>query len=407
MASIERIKVNDETIFVIHNNGKRKTLTSKNNIKKLLEICHKHNRYFGKNNTLENTDIIIKEFDSYINQKNKQKKKLKIMYDNINKLSDKIKLVKRLTPKGKIIVTATLATTIGITSLGISSLIKDKKNTPGNEPYITIEELPEYIDDFKNIEMSTPSITIDDISDELIESINTDTVIEIDNNELNEMLEENNEFHFSYTDRTNEESLKNAKRYEDLFEKYGNMYGIDPNLLMAMAAQESSGNHYDHLKGNYGIGIMQIEKGVHLNTTLKAYNFETGEIDSIKVTEENIKDLETNIQMGTIILRNNIEANNYNIPLALQTYNLGPGNMSKVISNASDATGLLKNDIKDNTTNPEWLNYRNTVHAGDSKYIEHVFSYIKSGTTISVKDRDGNSIQQNIVNDEVNIKQIA
>lgn len=394
----------DENIIKIHKDGKLCTLTNPNSIKILLDICHKNNFYFkSKKATLRNADKVIREFDSYRANKTGKKKKLNIAYNNIKKLINNSKLV-RMNPIEKTVLVTGLATTIAFTAMAFNnnSNNKSNKNYIAVESQSIIEELPEYVDE--EVVTETPIINIQD------ESFNYDTenedgiiIHETETNdtyEINQMLEED-VFHFEYTDRTDSENLNNAMRYEDLFKKYGNMYGVDPNLLIAMAAQESSGNHYDNLKGNYGIGIMQIEKKVHINSTVKAYNFETGEIDKIKVTEEAIKDLETNIQIGTIIIRNRLEENNYNIALALQSYNFGIGNMNTVINNCSDSTGLLKSDIRNNCTNPEWLNYRNTISVGDSQYIEHVFSYIPNNTVLTIKDRDDNDHSLKIVNDSI------
>lgn len=394
----------DENIIKIHKDGKLCTLTNPNSIKILLDICHKNNFYFkSKKATLRNADKVIREFDSYRANKTGKKKKLNIAYNNIKKLINNSKLV-RMNPIEKTVLVTGLATTIAFTAMAFNNNSNNKsdKNYIAVESQSIIEELPEYVDE--EVVTETPIINIQDESFNY-NTENEDGIIihETETNdtyEINQMLEED-EFHFSYKDRTDSENLSNAKRYEDLFIKYGNMYEVDPNLLMAMAAQESSGNHYDNLKGNYGIGIMQIEKKVHINSTVKAYNFETGEIDKIKVTEEAIKDLETNIQIGTIIIRNRLEENNYNIALALQSYNFGIGNMNTVINNCSDSTGLLKSDIRNNCTNPEWLNYRNTISVGDSQYIEHVFSYIPNDTVLTIKDRDDNDHSLKIVNDSI------
>lgn len=394
----------DENIIKIHKDGKLCTLTNPNSIKILLDICHKNNFYFkSKKATLRNADKVIREFDSYRANKTGKKKKLNIAYNNIKKLINNSKLV-RMNPIEKTVLVTGLATTIAFTAMAFNNNSNNKsdKNYIAVESQSVIEELPEYVDE--EVVTETPIINIQDESFNY-NTENEDGIIihETETNdtyEINQMLEED-VFHFEYTDRTDSENLNNAMRYEDLFKKYGNMYGVDPNLLMAMAAQESSGNHYDNLKGNYGIGIMQIEKKVHINSTVKAYNFETGEIDKIKVTEEAIKDLETNIQIGTIILRNRLEENNYNIALALQSYNFGIGNMNTVINNCSDSTGLLKSDIRNNCTNPEWLNYRNTISVGDPQYIEHVFSYIPNDTVLTIKDRDDNDHSLKIVNDSI------
>ena len=403
----------DENIVKIHKDGKVCTLTNPNSIKILLDVCHKNNFYFkSKKATLRNADKVIREFDSYRANQNKdtntKKSKLNISYKNIKKLISNTKLV-RMNPIEKTVLVTGLATVIGFASMGLSNTNdKSDKNYISLETQSIIEELPEYIPE-EETEVITPTINIQDdlYKYDMDDIYNEDGIIIKESEalessyEINKMVEENDAFHFEYNDRSDEDSLTNAKRYEDLFNKYGNYYGVDPSLLMAMAAQESSGNHYDNLGGNYGIGIMQIEKCANLNSTVKAYNFETGEIDSVKITEEALEDLETNIQIGTIILRNRIEENNYNIPLALQSYNFGAGNMSKVINACCDSEGLTRDDIRSNCINPEWLDYRTVISVGDSQYVEHVFSYVPNNTVLTIKDRDGNDHSLKIINDTV------
>ena len=407
---IERISSENGINIKIHKDGKVCTLTNPNNIKLLLNICHKNNRYFKKSNTIENADDIIKEFELYRSMRNKKNQKLKIMPDIKEKLTQKIKLVRRIPTRGKIFLSASLATTIGLTTIGIINHNNKVNAQTYYTPRPTIEEDTEYISGLEDIEMSAPSVVINnDTNDYIINYdddfiiepeetlINNDDEIKVNNNEINQMLQIN-EFNFSHKDRTNEENVRNAKRYEDLFIKYGTMYGVDPNLLIAMACQENEGKHYEALNIGSATGIMQIERKPNLNTTVKAYNFETGEIDKVKITQDAIEDLETNIQIGTIIIRNKLEEFNYNVPLALQAYNFGSGNISKVINSCSESTGLSKSDIKNDPS--VWLNYRNVVHVGDPHYIENVFSYVKSGTVLTIKDRDGNDLPIRIINDE-------
>lgn len=398
------IEIN-ENIVKIHKDGKVCTLTNPNSIKTLLDICHKNNLYFkSKNATIHNADKIIREFDTY--RKPQKRKKLNIIPENIKKTITQSKLV-RMNKVEKAVMITGLAAIVGIASYGMNKDTKIDTYYPLYESQAVVEELPEYVDEEKPSEVISPIINIqDDLFEYNIEENDEIIINNIDNNyEINEMLEENEAFHFEYEERVNKENLRNAKRYEDIFIKYGNRYGVDPNLLMAMAAQENCGKHYENLNGKYATGIMQIERSAHLGSTLKAYNFETGKMESVKVTKEAIEDLETNIQIGTIILRNNIEANNYNIVLALQSYNFGPGNMAKVINKCCENENLTKSDVKNNYTNPEWLNYRNVIHVGDSKYIEHVLSFVPSNTVLTIKDRDGNDHSLRIINDKVNIIQ--
>lgn len=427
MVTVDRVDNEKEIYYIIHKNGKKCELRSTKNIKILLDICHKKNEYFGKKptkitkigkiNTIKNADEIVKEFDSRF--KKKEKKKLVVIKENINKvLKDKINFIKKMPIRGKIVISASLATTLGISGIAINGAMKNTEKAPNYNTIATIEESPEYIDDFEDVEMSSPDNNIYDNINDVIINYDPDFIIEeakedyleepieIENIELSQMLQID-EFHFSYKDRTDSENLSNAKRYEDLFIKYGNMYGVDPNLLIAIAAQESSGDHYSHLSGGCAMGIMQIEKSVWIGHSVSAYNFETDETDKINITQKSLEDLETNIQIGAMIWRNRIEENNYNIAIGTQGYNYGPGNMDKVFSSFSYDTGITKNDLRDDYSNIDWLKYRDAVSVGDPLYVEHVFSYIENGTVLTTKTRDGNTIELKIVNDQVNEKQMA
>ena len=198
-------------------------------------------------------------------------------------------------------------------------------------------------------------------------------------NETNESSSsENQKFKFSFEDRTESEAYENVKKYESIFKKYGEMYGIDYHIIMAIAAQESNGDHYNNLYNGPAEGIMQIEKSVHLNNTLTAYNFLNKSEESIVVTKEALDDLETNIKIGTMILQNVLTQQNYNIPLAIQTYNFGPGNIQKVLNTCSSIEGIDTTSLLND--NYEWMNYREFLNIGDPLYVEHILSYIPSKT---------------------------
>ena len=230
----------------------------------------------------------------------------------------------------------------------------------------------------------------------------TDDIINyLEDSEISETIPtEENDFHFSYEDRTSSENIDNVNRYDDIFEKYAKAYGIDINLIKAMAAQESGGDHYGNIEDGPAAGIMQIEKSVNIGYSVTAYNFETGEDDTVYMTEENLKDIDTNIKVGTIILRNCLDRYNYNIPLAVQAYNFGQGNVDYALGIYCDSKNISEDKIIDDSSNNSWLECRDYVDEGDSKYIEHVFSYIPNNSKISVLDYDGNTHSITITNDE-------
>ena len=430
---IEVYKTNDRLIAKIHKeitdkNGNKKmgvcTLNNPNNIKKLLDICHKHNMSFNGNRVLKgNVNPIIKEFDSYYRSAKKKNERLKVIIENIDKLEDKISLVKK-EHLGKIVISTALATTLGITSIALANSNKRSEVVPINyQTQTVVEEVPDYVIDdtvIENIDTNVETVNLENTSNENViidtpvidaEKISYEDGIiipeeeVIENTELSQMLQ-TDEFHFSYTDRTDYENITNAKRYEDIFITYGNMYGVDPNILMAIAAQENCGKHYEALNNAYATGIMQIERSANLNSTVTAYNVQTGQMDSIYVTQEAIEDLETNIRIGAMIFRNKLEEYNYNIPLALQSYNFGSGNMANSLAMCSDIENIPMDELKSDITDPAWLSYRAYLGVGDPQYVEHIFSFIESDTVLTVVDRDGNNISLKLVNDNVNNMQL-
>jgi len=117
---------------------------------------------------------------------------------------------------------------------------------------------------------------IDKTSDLVFEEKEEEPEIIIDSEEIiieeeNKTNETTNQKTYSYdidipfNDRTDSPKYITCKeKYGELITKYSNMYGLDPNLMIAVATQES-GVHtpYDETTG--AIGLMQIEKSVWNN----------------------------------------------------------------------------------------------------------------------------------------------
>ena len=164
----------------------------------------------------------------------------------------------------------------------------------------------------------------------------------------------------------------------------------------------SGGDHYGNIGNGPAEGIMQIEKSVHIGETVSAYNFETQKNDYFEINEENLQDIDFNIRVAAIDLRNAIEAFNYNIPQATQAYNFGIGGMNQTLAICSRNIGESQVNLENNPTNSAWLNYREPLNMGDPNYVEHVFSYLPNNTRLTVLDRDGVEHSVSIANDYVN-----
>ena len=392
----------------IHKDGKYKRIKQEKNILKLLEIAQDYGYNIQSEGTLTRyAQDITKDFDKYM----RRKQRLKVL----GNITNNMKVSRKNKTLGKAVIAATILAIIAVngmsnkknTSLAYSEEeINTKTSTSQNidSTDITTTEdidLDEYVDEITNKEEEQKE-EAKEVKQEIAVQGEKKEVKEEKQAQIESMLQKD-AFHYSYEDRSASTNVKQAKRYEDIFEKYANRYGVDKDLLIAMAAQESSGEHYNNLRDTKpAAGIMQIEKAVHIGHSVSAYNFETGKVETVQVTQDKLNDVDTNIKIGTMILRGYIENANYNIPLAIQTYNMGPGNMSKVLNSCSSLENIQVSTMKNNPTNNKWLKYRSHINAGDSKYVEHVFSYLGDKQELSVKKRDSSKISVNIANDNLN-----
>ena len=392
----------------IHKDGKYKRIKQEKNILKLLEIAQDYGYNIQSEGTLTRyAQDITKDFDKYM----RRKQRLKVL----GNITNNMKVSRKNKTLGKAVIAASILAIIAVngmsnkknTSLAYSEEeINTKTSTSQNidSTNITTTEdidLDEYVDEITNKEEEQKE-EAKEVKQEIAVQGEKKEVKEEKQAQIESMLQKD-AFHYSYEDRSASTNVKQAKRYEDIFEKYANRYGVDKDLLIAMAAQESSGEHYNNLRDTKpAAGIMQIEKAVHIGHSVSAYNFETGKVETVQVTQDKLNDVDTNIKIGTMILRGYIENANYNIPLAIQTYNMGPGNMSKVLNSCSSLENIQVSTMKNNPTNNKWLKYRSHINAGDSKYVEHVFSYLGDKQELSVKKRDSSKISVNIANDNLN-----
>lgn len=211
-------------------------------------------------------------------------------------------------------------------------------------------------------------------------------------------------------------AFNNAARYLDLFQKYAKRYGVDPYLLLAKAAQESSGDHESHLTGNAAIGLMQIEQPGSVVTQAKAYNHETKQDEIVKVCKGNsnspagclnVYNLENNIRVGAMQLAQRYSVFGGHHMLALQSYNFGEGGMRKTVS----LCGLDVKDVQKDQYNLDWMKCRMELHQnpqyvghaqfdkngnprtyGDPVYIENVLKFYQNPETnnhLTYTDREG------------------
>ena len=204
-----------------------------------------------------------------------------------------------------------------------------------------------------------------------------------------------------FSDRTDLPKYINCKeKYGELISKYATMYGLDPNLMIAVATQES-GVHNNKDVSNSAIGLMQIEKSVWNNKSITVYNYETKENETLDINLDTMRNLETNIKLGCMIMRQQMDYMRNNPVAALWSYNYGYGNMNIVLNAYARERGISINDVLDNYYDFSYITnkyYANLVNVGDSYYVEHVLSYMGDNPTLVMNVSDDKVVELNINN---------
>lgn len=187
--------------------------------------------------------------------------------------------------------------------------------------------------------------------------------------------------------------------YSQMITKYANMYGIDPDLVIAVATQESrSGIHTPVMDPGGATGLMQIQNSVWVGNDVTAYNFETGKVEKLRVTKDRIQDVSYNIRIGCMILQNTMEYMKYNTLAGIQCYNMGYGNMMKILNACSKDTGRSVDEILKDVNNTDWMNYRKIITVGEKEYVERVLSWMGEEVNIKILKRDGSPVSLNVGN---------
>ena len=150
-------------------------------------------------------------------------------------------------------------------------------------------------------------------------------------------------------------------------------YGVDPYLLISIAMAESSLSHESTLPGannfnGYAYGVMQIEN-VHLNTYLTAYNNELKEDETIYITEDKLIDINSNIQISSMMMQNSLKKYNNNIYIAIQAHNYGEASMDMLINLYAKEVGKTVDEVTLDINDFGWLKYVDDMHNNPHKYL--------------------------------------
>ena len=200
-------------------------------------------------------------------------------------------------------------------------------------------------------------------------------------------------FNIDFSDRTSAEKAVSAKNnYYSLVSKYAKTYGIDKDLMMAIGTQEK-GVHSTEIDPGGGVGLMQMQYQVWVNQDVKAYNFDTNSWESFHVTDNNIRELDTNIKIACMYFQNCLVNMDYNVPAALCAYNWGMTSTKNKLSEFSQDRGLSLNEVLE-ANDTSWINLFNVNGDTSLAYPKMVLSYYDSSKPIENEkiDENGNDI---------------
>lgn len=218
--------------------------------------------------------------------------------------------------------------------------------------------------------------------EEIDENINEEIPLEIE--EVNDMY---TICLANYPRMDTEKYISTKNNYFDIISKYSSTYGVDPCLMLAIATQER-GEHCEEIDAGGGAGLMQLQSDVWLGGTISAFNYDTMKVETIgPITEDMLLGLDTNIQIACMNFQNCLQNHHYDIPMAIQCYNYGAGNMKYI---TGDDNNIYDDNLYYDTS---WLIWRDGIAGGDSRYLEHIFSYLPQDYVVNVKKNNGDIVQ--------------
>lgn len=165
----------------------------------------------------------------------------------------------------------------------------------------------------------------------------------------------------------------NVKSYFDLFKKYGDQYGVDPNLLASICQQESSGRNLSYREDGSSYpawGIMQIE--YTLEKTFAQFGKDT---TGTEWTLQDRLDPEKSISFAAHLISQMLIKYDCDYLKMVQGYNFGSTVLDRIIDAKGDDWLSERKNAASYATNWPYKTY------GDALYIEHVLRYYREYMT--------------------------
>lgn len=330
--------------------------------------------------TIGNVKITLANREAFKNDSN-----FAFIMAAIKKKSYQLQRIKRvLKPVFKAGFALTLASVIGFGSYALS---KNVNSVDFSEPQVTYTDADKVEEVKEAVSTQAPEPTTEEATTPIITESKTKeptkvAVKKVDKNSPSYKLALNKSL-LNVCGTLKDSNRVNYVRenYGSIIQKYCNMYLLDPEIIISMAAQER-GVHSSRMDKEGAMGLMQIQVSTAYTAKLSVHNYETNKND-VFAPSENYKysdfmnklgDVDYNIKFGCAVFKYHMNKCNNNVIAALQSYNMGEETMNNILKRYSSATGRSVSQILNDSSDLGWLNYTNG-YPGDSKYVNHVLRY--------------------------------
>jgi murein DD-endopeptidase MepM/ murein hydrolase activator NlpD len=155
-----------------------------------------------------------------------------------------------------------------------------------------------------------------------------------------------------------------------VFKKYADQFDIDVDILIAIAAQVSKGDHEGNCKIFGNIGIMGIDKD--LSFQVKDVNSDIFEFVGNK---DKLCELQYNIKSGAAYLKYLQNMYDGNLLLAIQAYTSGKNKTNDFLSEYAEETDMYREEVIEDKSYP-WLSKREDFfNINEANFINNVLTY--------------------------------
>lgn len=168
-------------------------------------------------------------------------------------------------------------------------------------------------------------VKINNYQKERLEPQSSSVVVAADYTEekISEPIFYNIDIPVEYSEEKANEFLLSQEKYKDIIPEMAKTYGIDENILTAIAAIDIQERDDSIIGSGTRIGPMHIKYYEIANRSFRVYNYKEQAFELIEVKENDLVNPETNIKIGCAMIQRALRDCNGNIVLALESSELG------------------------------------------------------------------------------------